>query len=75
MMSSFSSVILWFDLKQITTQMLSTVSGTEKCALLHTKSLEESHGGKWKNFATLFVTQKTFFHFFAIILSSLLAFW
>ena len=28
-----SPVIIWFDLKQIATQMLSTVSGTEKCAL------------------------------------------
>jgi len=28
--SLYSPVILWFDLKQTTTQMLSTVSGTEK---------------------------------------------
>ena len=31
--SLHSPVIIWFDLKQIATQMLSTVSGTEKCAL------------------------------------------
>ena len=28
-----SPVILWFDLKQIATQTLSTVSSTEKCPL------------------------------------------
>ena len=38
--------ILWFDLGQIATKPILAVSGTEKCALPHTKSPKEFHGGK-----------------------------
>ena len=40
---------LGVNLKQIGTQSLSAVSGTEKCALQHTKSPKESLLGKCRN--------------------------
>ena len=41
-----SPVILLFNLYLIATKTVSTVSGTEKCALQHIKSLGESREGK-----------------------------
>ena len=41
---------LGVNLKQIATQSLSAVSGTEKCALQHTKSPKESLLGKCQQF-------------------------
>ena len=57
--SSYSPVIFWFDLQQTATKVISSVSGTEKFTLYHTKS----HGGKCENFTKIEVikTKKVFF--------------